>query len=179
MGISQGMGPGALRAGVCTSASRPANPFEGQMVYETDTDLMLVYNGSAWVTITPKSATVNTSQNVASTAYNDLATVGPEVTIQTGTKALVTISAVAESSFNNYMWISFAVTGATSISAVDDNGSHFREISAGGGMGGSISRTLIVSSLNAGNNTFTMKYRGTSTNAVSFRNRSLTVVGLP
>lgn len=40
-----------LRPGVCTSTTRPTAPYEGQMIYETDTDLMLVWSGSAWVEI--------------------------------------------------------------------------------------------------------------------------------
>lgn len=36
------------QSGVCTSSTRPATPFEGQMIYETDTDKVLVWNGSAW-----------------------------------------------------------------------------------------------------------------------------------
>ena len=37
-----------LRPGVCTSSTRPSAPYEGQMIYETDTDRVLVWNGSAW-----------------------------------------------------------------------------------------------------------------------------------
>jgi len=37
-----------IKPGVCTSSTRPASPFEGQMIYETDTDKVLVYNGTAW-----------------------------------------------------------------------------------------------------------------------------------
>jgi hypothetical protein len=37
-----------FRPGVCTSTTRPTAPFEGQMIYETDTDKVLVWNGSAW-----------------------------------------------------------------------------------------------------------------------------------
>ena len=49
MGISQQIGASSLsRPGVCTSTTRPATPYEGQMIYETDTDKVLVYNGSAW-----------------------------------------------------------------------------------------------------------------------------------
>lgn len=48
MGIDSGYGIGSLKQGVCTSTTRPAAPFEGQMIYETDTDKVLVYNGSAW-----------------------------------------------------------------------------------------------------------------------------------
>lgn len=39
-----------LRMGVATSTSRPAVPFDGQVISETDTDSLKVYNGSAWVT---------------------------------------------------------------------------------------------------------------------------------
>lgn len=38
-----------IQPGVCTSTSRPASPFEGQCIFETDTDRLLVWNGSAWV----------------------------------------------------------------------------------------------------------------------------------
>ena len=37
------------RPGVCTSGTRPTAPYEGQMIFETDTDRMYVWNGSAWV----------------------------------------------------------------------------------------------------------------------------------
>lgn len=33
---------------VCTSSLRPSSPYEGQLIYETDTDKVLAYNGSAW-----------------------------------------------------------------------------------------------------------------------------------
>lgn len=34
---------------ICTSTTRPAAPFEGMNIYETDTDLKQTYTGSAWV----------------------------------------------------------------------------------------------------------------------------------
>ncbi len=37
-----------MQPGVCTSTTRPASPYDGQMIYETDTDKTLVWNGSAW-----------------------------------------------------------------------------------------------------------------------------------
>ena len=46
-----------LRPGVCTSSNRPATPFEGQMIYETDTDKVLVYNGSAWLYLSTPQTT--------------------------------------------------------------------------------------------------------------------------
>ena len=34
----------------CTSSTRPASPSEGMTIYETDTDTVLTYSGSAWET---------------------------------------------------------------------------------------------------------------------------------
>lgn len=34
---------------VCTSTTRPSSPPEGMVVYETDTDALVTYQGSAWV----------------------------------------------------------------------------------------------------------------------------------
>jgi hypothetical protein len=38
-----------IQPGVCTSSTRPATPFEGQAIFETDTDRMLIWNGTTWV----------------------------------------------------------------------------------------------------------------------------------
>lgn len=40
-----------FRPGVCTSTTRPSAPFEGQMIYETDTNRVLVWDNAAWVMI--------------------------------------------------------------------------------------------------------------------------------
>jgi hypothetical protein len=37
--------------GTCTSGTRPSSPVEGQTIYETDTDVFSVYNGSVWLTV--------------------------------------------------------------------------------------------------------------------------------
>ncbi len=36
---------------IVTSGSRPATPYIGQMIYETDTQLFYIYNGSGWAPI--------------------------------------------------------------------------------------------------------------------------------
>lgn len=38
----------AVSVTVCTSATRPGSPFEGQAIFETDTSLAYVYDGSSW-----------------------------------------------------------------------------------------------------------------------------------
>jgi len=39
------------KPGVCTSATRPASPYQGMMVYETDTGRTLLWTGSTWVIV--------------------------------------------------------------------------------------------------------------------------------
>lgn len=49
-GIQGDIGPaGATSIEVVTSTTRPANPFAGLMIYETDTNNFLSYNGTTWV----------------------------------------------------------------------------------------------------------------------------------
>jgi hypothetical protein len=40
-----------LKPGVCTSSNRPATPYDGMMIYETDTNLVRIWNGTAWKTL--------------------------------------------------------------------------------------------------------------------------------
>lgn len=50
MPLSSVLGAQSLvRPGVCTSSTRPASPFEGQLIYETDTNRVVAYDGSNWV----------------------------------------------------------------------------------------------------------------------------------
>jgi hypothetical protein len=51
MGIDSGYVVGSLKTGVCTSTTRPAVPFDGQTISETDTDSLSVYKGSAWAPV--------------------------------------------------------------------------------------------------------------------------------
>lgn len=87
---------------ICTSSTRPASPFAGQQIYETDTSLSYTYSGSAWVqtgnlgawtTFTPQLRTGTT--NVTSTNnYGRYTIVGKTVTAQ----AKVTATAVGTAS---------------------------------------------------------------------------------
>lgn len=45
-----------VKPGVCTSSTRPASPYDGQVIYETDTDKIAVYDSTAWVYKTGASA---------------------------------------------------------------------------------------------------------------------------
>jgi len=51
MPIDSALGRLGIKQGLCTSSTRPANPFEGQVIYESDTNRTLVYDNSAWLVI--------------------------------------------------------------------------------------------------------------------------------
>ncbi len=57
-----------LRTGVCTSTNRPTTPYEGQVIYETDTDNMYVWSGAAWVLLPPTASPTFTGVPAAPTA---------------------------------------------------------------------------------------------------------------
>ena len=57
MAIDSALGRLGIKQGVCTSSTRPTNPFEGQVIYESDTNLTLVYDNAAWVVIANASST--------------------------------------------------------------------------------------------------------------------------
>jgi hypothetical protein len=70
-----------IRPGVCTSTTRPTAPYEGQTIYETDTDKTLFWNGSAWVNVNsvspdftgtptaPQAAAGTNTTQIATTAW--------------------------------------------------------------------------------------------------------------
>ena len=123
--------------------------------------------------------TIPTLQNCGNTAsYIDLATVGPSVTITTGTTAIISISTTVQESANDttQAWMSFAVSGASTIPASDTN-SITCSMTSISGVFGSISRTMKITGLTAGSNTFTAKYKATclGSGVIQFSNRDLVV----
>ena len=123
------------------------------------------------------TATVATNQSTTSSGYTDLATAGPSVTLTTGTKALVIVTGWCEtaSGLSAISYMSFAVSGATTISAVDANAVVFTNISGSQSKSRASAATLVT--LTAGSNTFTAKYRNDS-NTTYFQDRQITVINL-
>lgn len=125
---------------------------------------------------TSGTATTATSQSTASTSYTNLTTTGPAVTATTGTRALVLFSALmGNTTTDSYSAASVGVTGASTITA-DDTWC----ISSDGLTGSNYLRytgAKLFTTLSAGSNTFTMKYRAGSGTAV-FADREIIVLPL-
>ena len=89
---------------MCTSTSRPSSPFDGQVIYETDTNRVLVWDNSAWVMIadtdSPPGLQLIKTQTIGSAV------------------STVTVSDVFSSEFDNYK----VVFGATDASLDDQAG---------------------------------------------------------
>jgi len=123
------------------------------------------------------SATVATSETTTSTTYTNLSTTGPAVTVTTGTKALVIVTANMRDRESRANYMSYAVTGATTTAADDTRAL----IMIDPQQPASINQMSFanVATLTAGSNTFTAKYRtdSSSHNAV-FANRSIFVINL-
>lgn len=79
-----------LRSGVCTSTTRPTAPYEGQMIYETDTDMVVVWNGSAWRYIASTSATNGTVLQVVTGNTTTTVTNSTSTMIDTNLTATIT-----------------------------------------------------------------------------------------
>jgi hypothetical protein len=137
--------------------------------------------GVKWAPKFPNSdsAEVTTEQTTTSSSYTDLTTSGPAVTVTTGTKALVIVSATISSSLAGYTtFASYAVSGATTISAADKYAAYFRPSGTNGQNVVSISRAYMIENLTAGSNTFTMKYKIESGATATFGNRLITVIDM-
>jgi hypothetical protein len=167
-----------IKPGVCTSSTRPAVPFEGQMIYETDTDVMLVYNGSAWVCITPKSSLDETTRTTSSTSYTTL-TGAPSVTLQTGTKALITVAGMmSQGGVAGYVFIGCVTSGASTIASSTSKAASIYWGSGDLGNDKTTSFTYLETGLTAGSNVFTMQVLAAGA-TMTIKQKSLTVVGIP
>lgn len=90
------------RPGVCTSGTRPTAPYEGQVIYETDTDLSYVWGGAAWQQVSGGTAVGNSGL-----VYVTSATVGTGV-------STVLISSVFSATYDNYRIVWNGGFGSTS-----------------------------------------------------------------
>ncbi len=170
---------------LCTDAGTPGTwvqvmPTGGGLLSVTATDGSIVVGGSATaptvgIGTIGGGATVATSQTTTSATYADLATVGPAVTLTTGTLVLVIIGCnMAESTLGAFSLMSYAVSGATTTAASDAWAMLYQSAVATDQIAASMAS---VQTVTAGSNVFTAKYR-VNANTGTFFNRWISVLRL-
>ena len=133
--------------------------------------------GAAGGGITSAAARVETDQDTTSGTYTDLTTAGPAVTLTTGTKVLVIVGCFHYGdTTDKYAYASYAISGSTTSAASDDYAVSTRMINAA--FNASAASVASVRTVTAGSNTFTMKYRVTTSSNAHFINRQIIVIDL-
>jgi len=124
------------------------------------------------------SAVVATGEATTSTSYVALTT-ALAVTVTTGTKALVSIGTRCGNSAttNVTQYMSFAISGATTVAASDQYGIGFNYFGSTINYQPVQNGTFLVTGLTAGSNTFSTRYRTNGDN-LTFTNRIISVVDL-
>jgi len=105
-----------VRPGVCTSTTRPASPYDGQVIYETDTDKIVVWDGSSWVYKTNATAPTDTSM---ASMIAPTSVAGTGVTLSGGKVSFTSASTVSvngcfSSAYSNYRLVINARYGTSS-----------------------------------------------------------------
>jgi len=70
---------------ICTSSTRPASPFAGQQIYETDTLLPYTYNGTIWTSSLPAFLSASGTDTTAGALANNIIYTFATVTLTPGT----------------------------------------------------------------------------------------------
>jgi hypothetical protein len=122
-------------------------------------------------------ATVATAETTTSTSYTDLTTAGPAVTVTTGTKALVIVTAQLRHTIDTGdSFMAYAVSGATTTAATDTTSLIISDVVTANPNRASAASVITVT---AGSNTFTAKYRsGGGGSGANFRDREIFVMNL-
>jgi len=102
---------GSLKTGVCLSTDRPDNPYNGQVIYETDTNRTLIYDNSAWVVISDPSL-LSYSGTGATVTADAMTVAGENVTPYTGRRNLL---------YNGAMQVAQRGTSTSSIAVAPSN----------------------------------------------------------
>lgn len=107
---------------------------------------------------TPQTATVVTQETSTNTAFVDLTTVGPSVTVSSGATALVSVhSRLSNATAISSTRAGYVISGATTIAADADRASGFRSSDAGQLV--NCSAVFLQTGLTNGSNTFKEVYK--------------------
>ena len=147
--------------GMVAYLTAPTVPAATGTVTMVPTGIVTVYNGSAWVCVTPVGAYTAASGTTTSASFTATLSgspgTNPSVTLTTGTTAAITIfSYYSNTQANGECAVSVAVSGATTIAATSGN-SMYQIGVANLQLINSVS--FMINGLTAGTNTFTLNYQ--------------------
>jgi hypothetical protein len=148
-----------------------ANPvFQAGAIPNTALALTYLQAGAA------QTATVATPEaGNFSAAYGNLATLGPVVTVTTGTQALVGVFCLmGNGTANNSSSMGFSVSGASTIPASDAQA--VRILAYTGSTGLISASAIFLVTVTPGINTFTARYSTNGVNNATFANRNIFVI---
>lgn len=173
------LAPITLQEGMRAYLTAATIPAATGAIQTVPSGVTTIYDGSQWVCVTPVGAGSNTSGTIGAAGYLNVLTgdtTAVSVTLRTGTTAKIDLFAyIGNSAAGNTNFLSFAVSGATTVAAADNNSTRFTSPTANYGM--SIARSFVYSGLTAGTNTFTLNYK-TDGGTLTFVNRNITVTGV-
>lgn len=121
-----------------------------------------------------EKAYVDASETTTSTSFVDLATVGPQVTVTSGVRAIVWYaSQVSNSGAGGISRVAIDISGATTQSGQDSQSLFFESTAANDAY--NASQVVFFDTLTGGSNTFTLKYR-VSAGTGTFTRRRIVVM---
>ena len=82
-----------VKPGVCTSSTRPASPYDGQVIYETDTNRTLAFNGSTWDILSDMGAWTSYTPVIKGGATTVTATIVYAKYVQIGKTVILQVQA--------------------------------------------------------------------------------------
>jgi hypothetical protein len=104
------------QAGVCTSSTRPVSPYEGQVIYETDTNRTLVWDNAAWVDPSTGQTERSGLVSVTPTSVSGTGVTVSGSTIDLSGSANATINGVFTNKFDFYRIYMFIQGSSSQVS---------------------------------------------------------------
>lgn len=172
----------AIRATQLTGSLTKLSDGTSYLVAGTNITLTTGSSGAVTVAASVASSPITGSYieaggSTSTAVYADLATVGPTVTVNTNTSVVCYISAaVYPTTSAGNAFISFAVSGATTVAASDDNSVWTTTAYAFNTM--RLATAVVITGLTPGSNTFTMKYKTSGDSVETFYRRRIAVLRL-
>jgi hypothetical protein len=169
--------------GALLSATAASTP--GVLAVGTDAQVLTADStastGLKWATpasSSPASAQsfVTTKQTTTSTSYTGLST-AQAVTLTTGTKVMVCLTCKLEPASTNYLYMSYAISGATTVSSSDSRSIAFGPYASVTSAPELTYSAVYFHTVTAGSNTFTAQFR-VSGGTGYFLDRQILVVDL-